>query len=213
MKRKLLVSIISLAMILSSALPIFANTSAISDVSAESENAFVIRVDSDEEMQEVIQMLEENNRRVNAKWEEVVKNADQVSPVIKGGQAPPTLTLNQIVPLATTKSYSEIAEFSRSWYEFPLGWDYFNGYVNLRGTVTTASSPTFVSVSNVYLKSDNTKNKVEDFTYQLALLDGGRTYGVQSDCFVLVYRSATSSQRYPLSIYHEFYAAGGYSEY
>ncbi|MHC1723357.1 MAG: hypothetical protein AB9836_09155 [Aminipila sp.] len=206
-------------LILSMAFPL--TVSADTDYSSEFNNqtiedsadSNVIHFDSTNEMQAFVQDLEEHNNRVEKKWAEALKKATQVSPVLQANQEinqkAPLLKSNQLARIrSTTSSYSQTAEISKKWREF-IGTNYFYGYMNLRGQTITDKYTRFQSCSGVYFKSQDTKNKVENHTYQVALSDSNRTYVVKSDSFVTIDQGNGNSKRYPLSLYVEFYASGG----
>jgi hypothetical protein len=165
------------------------------------EDESVIYLNSDEELQAFEQALEEHNALVEEKWQEALSQSKEKE-----------LSKNSLRALATTY-YSKTATLDYSWYKL-LGNDYFTGYLTLIGsTYTTSGTKYFSSISDVTFASSKTQNTVEDFSYDTALIDSSRTCAVNFSSYVTVYVSSTSSNRYPVSNYVEYYASGSYLIY
>lgn len=210
--KKLVPSIITL-LILTIVFPFSANAATLDSSETVNNNSddIVVYLNSEEELQIFEQELDEQNALAEQKWQEALERADKVSPILQNKQ---TTSVTPFNALMSTSSLYYAKYYTIKFEKGTLlgGNDYFTGYLYLVGSTSLTSSglPYFSSVSSITFASADTKNTVESFTYQKAMLDSNRTCAVNGSCYITVYVSGTNSHRYPLSFYREFYASQNY---
>ena len=213
--KKTILSTIAL-LVLTIVFPISANASKLDSSVTANNNSddIVIYLNNEQELQNFEQELAEQNALAQQQWQKAQKRADNILSILDKTQTSSLLSLNsRMSTFASTYSLyydrSYQIDFKKRTF---LGTDYFTGYLRLIGNTArrTSGSPYFTSVNSISFKSENTKNNVEDFTYQKAMLDGSRTCAVNGSCDILVYITSNNSHRYGLTFYKEFYASQNY---
>ncbi|SFO18377.1 hypothetical protein [Proteiniclasticum ruminis] len=184
--------------------------SAATELSSTNEDGYAIYVNSDEEYEALIEAIDNHNELVEQKWQEALAEANKEKSMLIMPSSQMKTTAFSTTTSRSSLYYSQTADIRYKWSAFP-GWDYFNGYLKLIGNTTSNSYGTkfFSSFSSVNLYSSSTKNGVDGFSYQKALIDSSRTYAINFSSNVTIYRTSTNSKRYPVKGYVEFYASGG----